>query len=111
MASSVDDFQHTLQFLVDLRIPESQYQPAMRLQIVRAQLITVFNSEMGFAVQFHDHFAFDTSEIGEEGPDGMLAAEFNTGETAVPHFSPQNAFGRRELSAELTCALSSARIA
>jgi hypothetical protein len=83
----------------------------MLLQVLRANRVTLFLTNMRFPIQFEDELALVAGQVPEEGADGVLTAKLEAGEPTISQALPQNTLGRRQLSSELACPLASAWVA
>jgi hypothetical protein len=93
-------FQHTLRFLQDVAIPETENAVSSTLQIegsspVVGQLIDVLSS-----IGFNDSFGFEACKIDDIPIDYHLAPEFETLQATRPQVFPQCSFSLTGLPAE-----------
>jgi hypothetical protein len=98
---ATNNLQNRFSLLQHLVVPKSQHRIAILLQPRGASFIFLLPEGMLAAVYFHDQHSVQTDEVGDEGPDGTLAAEFATFDLPLFQSMPQGTLGIRHAVAQM----------
>jgi hypothetical protein len=92
-----DGLQNGISLGQRLAIVEAQDRKAELPQSLCSQLIGVnsIRFEVLATIQLDDQAGFNASEVGEEGPGGVLSAELQSAELAIAQPLPDRPFGIR----------------
>jgi len=109
-AGLVNHLQNRVDFFVNLRVPESQNQPAILIEVEIPSDVASVLPEVTFTIQFDDNSGFHTREIEVERSKRVLPTEFEFGQFTAAKLLPQDLFCGCHFSAEFSRSIALLRV-